>query len=134
MAVKKVTKKADTSTTAKSKSKAKAVVPAVKRFDQGEMRKLEELSHSLSYAESQRNLYAQYTANIVLKKEKLEAEIKLLDHEIQRARELQGREEEKIKAATLKLQNYGNELKSKYDIKSAGFVKYDNLTGEIIDK
>lgn len=112
----------------------KPVMPTVKRFDQGEMRRLEELSHAVTYAQSQRNLYDQYTANLILKKEKLIADIKLLEHEIERAKELQVREEEKIKGSTLKLQNLGNELKSKYGIKSTGFVKYDNTTGEIIDK
>lgn len=117
-----------------TKEVKKPTKPATKRLDQAEMRKIEELSSAVNYATSQRNLHDQYVANILLKKEKLLTDIKLLDHEVTRAREIQKREEEKIKVSLEKLQKIGNELKLKYGLKASGQIKYDNMTGELIDK
>jgi hypothetical protein len=128
MAIKKVSKK----TTSKLEPK-QTERPAIKRLDQAEMRKLEEFSSAFNYAKSQSALYDQYAANVILKKEKLEAEIKLLDYELNRARELQQREADKMKSSYEKLQIIGTELKSKYNIKCDGHIKYNDMTGEIID-
>lgn len=117
----------------KEKQVVKSSTPATKRLDQGEMRKLEDLSSGLDYAKIQEKLHDQYAANVMLRKEKLLMEVTLMDHEMRRARELQQRQVEKIKSVSEKLQNYGNELKLKYDIKVAGHIKYDSKSGEIID-
>lgn len=127
MAVRKKVTKTEEQKTVKTKVKK----PEVPRLTQIEMRKLEELSSGITYGRSQCNLYDQFAANIVLKKEKLLSDIKLLDYELNKARDLQKREAEKQKAIEDKLKNYGEEIKKKYKLGNVDGLKYDPKTGEL---
>jgi len=120
----------------KTKKVEKPVVsskPLVKRLDQGEMRKLEEKHHEMIQAKTKMSLQEQYIANLILKKENFQMEIKLLDSEITRARAIQKSEQDKYDSSVEKLQIIGNELKLKYNLKSSDGIKYDNLSGELVD-
>ena len=133
MAVKKksVTKKASKKVT---KKQVGASRPEEPRLTIREMRDLEELSSDFTNSTTMLKLKDQYLLNLSLKKENLQAEIKLLEHEEMRQRELQKAERERRDRISEKLQKMGNDLKSKYSIKSSGSIKYDTMSGKIIDK
>ena len=103
------------------------------RLDQAEMRKLEELNYESVNLETKCKLQDQYAANVRLKIESLQSQIKLLEHEFERAREKQKVHAEKLKSKLDRLYKLGNELKLKYGIKSQGHIKYDGMTGEIVE-
>ena len=106
----------------------------IKRLDEAEMRKLEELYHGVGHLETKCRLQEQYTANVRLKIESLQSKIQLLEYEVDRASEKQKTYASKLKSKMERLNNLGNELKSKYGIKSQGHISYDSLSGEIQDK
>jgi hypothetical protein len=119
--------------TKKVEKPVESTKPLVKRLDQGEMRKLEEKHHEMIQAKTKMSLQEQYIANLILKKENFQMEIKLLDSEITRARAIQKSEQDRYDNSVEKLQIIGNELKLKYNLKSPDGIKYDNLSGELID-
>lgn len=128
---KKVAKKAAKKTAKKTNPNARNVP----RLDQAEMRKLEDINAQVSLLDTKCKLQDQHCANITLKKENLESQIKLLDHQMQVAREKQSRYSKELKTKVDNLKKMGFELKSKYGVNdSSDFISYNSMTGEIVTR
>lgn len=123
---KKATTKAKTEATIKPEVKT----PAVKKLDQAELRRIDQLQSELREANLRERLHEQYTANVRLDVENLELKLEARKLELRNAVDLQDSSRKQAETKADNLQKFVNEIKSKYEL-SGEELKYDHKSGVI---
>lgn len=137
---KKTTKK---KTTKKSSVVKKKVVEAKKeevpenirdkQMTGEEMANMETYFAEMSQAKAEMHTQEQYKKNLLLEKENMELKLQLLETDIKQAGNYIQQKQDKYDSVNSGMVSYIDKLKSKYGVTSAGSIKYDRMSGKILE-
>ena len=132
--VKKITKKV-------AKKKAKKVESVVsrqqdesgKRMSGEEIATMESFYSEMKASKAEMHTQEQFKKNLLLEVQLLELKIQILNSDVQKEDISIGEKQKVYNSVNDKMVNYIENLKVKYGVISQGAIKYDRLSGRIVD-
>ena len=107
--------------------------PKEKRLSSEEMSNMEVFYAEMNQYKAEMSAQEQYKKTKHLEIQNLELQARLMEKEIESENRLIQLKQEKYKNTELKLKNYIESMKEKYGVETNGSIKYDRMTGKILE-
>jgi hypothetical protein len=104
-----------------------------RRLSSEEMNNIELFNAELHQAIAEKSAQEQYKRNKILEMENMELKIKLLMEDMHKEDALIAQKTQKVKSIEINMAKYIESVKSRYGLKANGELKYDRMTGKIVD-